>query len=188
VPHHLTLCSSICVPVVVFQQSCFSIYVSACFTFVLQHLCSLPTVVFQHSWSNSRVSASTFQPVSLLCCSICVRFQQSCFSIRGPTVVFQHLRFNMFHFCVAASVFASNSRVSAFVVQQSCFSIYVSTCFTFVLQHLCSLSNNLDSAFVRPFSRVISLSYETLGIANTENHISLTDQIGKNLQWVWHYF
>jgi hypothetical protein len=46
-----------------------------------------------------------FQHVSLLCCSICVRFQQSCFSIRGPTVVFQHLRFSLFHFCVAASVF-----------------------------------------------------------------------------------
>jgi hypothetical protein len=80
-----------------------------------------------------------FQHVSLLCRSICVCFQQSCFSIRGPTVVFQHLRFSLFHFCVAASVFASNSRVSAFVVQQSCFSIYVSTCFTFVMQHLCSL-------------------------------------------------
>jgi hypothetical protein len=116
----------------VFQHLCSSSRVSAV---VFQHLCLLPTVVFQHSCSNSRVSASTFQHVSLLCCSICFRFQQSCFSIRGPTVVFHHLRFSMFHFCVAASMFASNSRVSAFVVQQSCFSIYVSA---LVLQHLCS--------------------------------------------------
>jgi hypothetical protein len=114
------LCSSSRVSAVVFQHLCFSMF----------HFCVAASVFA----SNSRVSAS-FQHVSLLCCSICVRFQQSCFSIRVPTVVFQHLRFSMFHFCVAASVFASNSRVSAFVFQQSCFSIYVSA---LVLQHLCS--------------------------------------------------
>ena len=110
----------------VFQHLCSSSRVSAV---VFQHLCLLPTVVFQHSCSNSRVSAFVVQ--------------QSCFSICVPTVVFQHLRFSMFHFCVAASVFASNSRVSAFVVQQSCFSIYVSA---LVLQHLCSYKQSWSSA------------------------------------------
>jgi hypothetical protein len=70
----------------------------------------------------------------------------------------------MFHFCVAASVFASISRDSAFVFQQSCFSIYVSALvlqqfafvlrqFSFVLQHvsasvlqkqLIAINDNLD--------------------------------------------
>jgi hypothetical protein len=112
VPHHLTLCSSICIPVVVFQQSCFSIYVSACFTFVLQHLCS-------H-----------------LCCSICVCFQQSCFSnyvfsICDSAFVFQHLRFTFVlqHLCSHPTVvfhhLCSNSRVSASTFQHWCCSICV---------------------------------------------------------------
>jgi hypothetical protein len=101
----------------------------------------VPAVVFQQSCSNSRVSASTFQHVSLLCCSICVRFQQSCFSNYVSAFVIQHLCFstyvsllccsNYFLICVAASVFAFNSRVSAttfsaFVIQHLCFSTYVS--------------------------------------------------------------
>jgi hypothetical protein len=125
-PHHLTLCSSICVPVVVFQQSCFSI--------CPVHASNSRVSAFV---SNSRDSASTFQHVSLLCCSICVRI---------PTVVFQHLVFtsnsrvsastfqHVFTF-VLQHLFATNIRVSASVVQQSCFSIYVSA---LVLQHLCS--------------------------------------------------
>jgi hypothetical protein len=126
--HVSLLCCSICVR---FQQSCFSIrgptVVFQHLRFSLFHFCVAASVFA----SNSRVSASTFQPVSLLCCSICVCFQQSCFSIRGPTVVFQHLRFNMFHFCVAASVFAS--------VLQRCFS----TVFQRLCLHLCCSSSHL---------------------------------------------
>jgi hypothetical protein len=72
-------------------------------------------------------------------------FQHLRSSSRVSAVVFQHLCFSMFHFCVAASVFASNSRVSA---TTSCFSNFFSICdsafvfqylrFTFVLQHLFS--------------------------------------------------
>ena len=67
-------------------------------------------------------------------------FQHLRSSSRVSAVVFQHLCFSMFHFCVAASVFASNSRVSAttfsaFVIQHFVFQ-YLR--FTFVLQHLFS--------------------------------------------------
>jgi hypothetical protein len=62
-----------------------------------------------------------FQHVSLLCCSICVRI------------------------CVAASVFAFNSRVSAttfsaFVIQHLCFSTYVSLLCCSNCFHLCCSS------------------------------------------------
>jgi hypothetical protein len=105
-----------------------------------------------------------FQHVSLLCCSICVCFQQSCFSIRVPTVVFQHLRFSMFHFCVAASVFASNSRVSAttfsaFVIQHLCFSTYVSLLCCSICFRICVAASVFASN-----SRVSATTFSTFVI------------------------
>jgi hypothetical protein len=78
------LCCSICVR---FQQSCFSIYVSAS---VIQYLC-FSTYVSLLCCSIG-VAASVFVLVlqhlcSHLCCNICVRFQQSCFSIYVLTLV-----------------------------------------------------------------------------------------------------
>jgi hypothetical protein len=191
-PHHPTLCSSICVPAVVFQhscsssrvpafmfqQSCFSIYVSAS---VIQHLCFSTYVsllccsicvricvaasVFT---SNSRVSASMFQHVftfvlqhlcSHLCCSLCVRFQQSCqcFSI-------------CFHFCVSASVF------------HICVAASMFSCFTFVLQPLCSLPTvcvststfQHDSVFVFQLSMFLYLCSNTCACSITNRLSSMT--------------
>jgi hypothetical protein len=87
-PHHATLCSSICVirvPASVFQHSCsstcvFSIRVPASVSFVFQHLCSsirVPASVFQHSCSSICVPAFVFQHL----CFSTLRFQHLCSSI-----------------------------------------------------------------------------------------------------------
>jgi hypothetical protein len=105
------LCSSICVPAVVFQHLCFS-SVSAlcsssvtalCFSFCsssVSALCSsicVPASVFQHLCSSS---------VSALCFIICVPasvFQQLCFSI-CVSALFQHCVPALLQHCVSASV------------------------------------------------------------------------------------
>jgi hypothetical protein len=148
----------------VFQQSCFSIYVSACFTFVLQHLCS-------H-----------------LCCNICVCFQQSCFSnyvfsICDSAFVFQYLRFTF----VLQQLFSHLCCSSCVCFQQSCFSNYVfSICdstfvfqylrFTFVLQqlfsHLFCSSSHLCCGSLHLYCSVFSTSIlQSIAINDNLDHL-----------------
>jgi hypothetical protein len=116
-------CFSIYVSAVVFQQSCFSIYVSSS---VIQQLCfsiHVPAVVFQQSCSSNRVSASVTQPTSVF------------------ALVLQRLcsHFVLQHLCTLLCYsICDRICVSASVYQRLCSSISSVSC-------ACSINNRLPS-------------------------------------------
>jgi hypothetical protein len=137
----------------VFQQSCFSIYVSSsviqqlCFSIyvsssVIQQLCfsiHVPTVVFHHSCSSSRVPASVIQPTSVF--ALVLQHLCSCFSncVPASAIVFQLL-------CSNTCACSITNRLSSMTTLTICVSFCVPTLFqhcvsasvfAFVLQRLC---------------------------------------------------
>jgi hypothetical protein len=145
----------------VFQQSCFSIYVSAvvfqhlrfiiihklCFSIhvpavVFQHLRFIicdSAVVFQHSCSSSRVPSSVIQPTSVF--ALVLQHLCSCFSncVPASAIVFQLL-------CSNTCACSITNRLSSMTTLTICVSFCVPTLFqhcvsasvfAFVLQRLC---------------------------------------------------
>jgi hypothetical protein len=119
-----------------FQQSCFSIYVSSS---VIQQLCfsiHVPAVMFQHSCSNSRVPASVIQPTSVF--ALVLQHLCSCFRncVPASTIVFQLL-------CSNTCACSITNRLSSMTTLTICVSFCVPTLFQRLCFHLCCSSSHL---------------------------------------------
>jgi hypothetical protein len=151
-PHHATLCSSICVSASVLQHLCSSICVSAsmcqplrlCFSFYVPASlvrvdildCSITDCHQWHSLTVFVISCvaafvSVFQQ---LCSSICVLasvFQHLCFSICLLASMFQHL-------CSSTCVCSISNRLPSMTILDPIFVISCVAAFVSVFQHLCA--------------------------------------------------